>query len=82
MPRTPKDPNAPAPDPRIVFIKAANGRTSKAIRALANVAKLPTKGRKPSDAANIAGALRKALDQVEARLLSGATADPEFKLPE
>jgi hypothetical protein len=74
-----KKPNTEA-ETRATFVAMANKRTSSAIRALANVAKLPTKGRRQTDASTIVAALTKAVGQVEARLQSGKDAEPEFKL--
>ncbi|MHB8502632.1 MAG: hypothetical protein ACYDHE_17050 [Candidatus Acidiferrales bacterium] len=65
---------------RARFVKAASSRTTRAIRALANVAKLPAKGRKAGDVPDIIAALEQALTDTRAHLSRGTTAEPEFKL--
>ncbi len=65
---------------RATFVKTASKRTTTAVRALANVAKLPQKGRKAGDAEKIVAALEKALTTTKAHLAAGTTAEPEFTL--
>ncbi len=65
---------------RARFVEAASSRTTRAIRALANVAKLPAKGRKDGDVPAIIETLEQALKDTRTHLSHGTTAEPEFKL--
>lgn len=65
---------------REAFVKTASKRTSTAVRALANVAKLPAKGRKAKDVPAIIAALEAAVASTKRHLEAGTTAAPEFTL--
>lgn len=82
MAETAKKPAAPKTDAELrdTFRKSASRRTSSAVRALANVAKLPSKGRKAGDVEKIVGALEAALTSTKRHLEAGTTAAPEFTL--
>lgn len=81
MPRPPKDPNAEKKPDRQVFREAAVKRTGSAVKAIANVAKLPRKGRKDGDIKVLIDALRKAVDTAEAHLTAGEP-DAVVSLPD